>query len=561
MTYSAMEFPTIIRAARAEGPQLIQAAVVPGLVLEAAAGETEKRILAGMAVPWNEVGYTSLGPVRYLPGAIDAAARPAVDRDHDTSRIVGRVVSAESTDAGILAKARMSKTAEGNDTLVLADDGALTGFSTVVRATKYTFEETDEHGLVMVVSEGQWVRLAVVTDPAFDSARITSVAASTRKDHGTVTIAQFIAMLRGTVEASRPALLTEHHELIEASGLTDDSVMALAFPPSSAPEIEAQHVPIVDVQREPLTAYASLGDYAKAKAAGLVEAAEVVRIEAALADVTTADVAGLVRPQWVNDFAEELAAARPVIEAFDTRPLPASGLSLSYPVVTARPSVALQATQKSEVHSADYTIGSATTNVVTWAGANDLAIQAIQRSEPSMVSLYLEEMGYSLAEVSDAEVAAAILTAVTQTETLSAADVTTINAVLASAAHQVFAAKRGAVPNVMVAGLGVWEFLAGASDTEGRPLFPNLNGANPVGTISFRDTNGNVRGMDFAGTPNLADDKAIMGWKRAVTTWLGPVSTMSADQPAVLGRDVAIYQFGAYAVRRPDALVEITLGA
>jgi hypothetical protein len=52
-----------------------------------------------------------------------------------------------------------------------------------------------------------------------------------------------------------------------------------------------------------------------------------------------------------------------------------------------------------------------------------------------------------------------------------------------------------------------------------------------------------------------------LGWRRAPTTWLGPVRTLSADKPANLGRDVAIYQFGTWAVRRPDALVELTLAA
>lgn len=152
-----------------------------GLMIEADE-DGERRILSGMAVPWGEVGFTNWGPVRFSEGSLDAASTPPLDRDHDHSRVIGVVRAASSTDAGMDVKARVSPTATGDETLVLADDKAITGFSVEVAPTEWSYSEDDQWGVVMDVTKGEWVGLAVTPHPAFESARISRVAASRRAE-------------------------------------------------------------------------------------------------------------------------------------------------------------------------------------------------------------------------------------------------------------------------------------------------------------------------------------------------------------------------------------------
>jgi hypothetical protein len=265
----------------------------------------------------------------------------------------------------------------------------------------------------------------------------------------------------------------------------------------------------------------------------------------------------------VSDFAEELAAARPFVTAFDTRPLPESGMTITWPkkVITG-PLVGEQATQKTGIVSGKVAVTATNSPIVTYAGGNDISIQAIQRSDPSYLTILFEEYSYALADVHNADVLGDTLTAITGGHELALSrDPTEISATLAAGAALIFGARRGARPNRLILGLGVWEYLAGVTDTDGRPLFPAMSGLNPVGQITITTPEGEVRGLNFVVDPTMGADKAVLGWNRAVTTWMGPVQSMSADVPALLGRDVAVFQFAVSAVRRPDALVELTLDA
>ena len=298
-------------------------------------------------------------------------------------------------------------------------------------------------------------------------------------------------------------------------------------------------------------------------AAGNVDPGEQRRVGFALTDVTTADIAGLLPPQWIRDFAEELSAARPFVSAFDTRPLPESGMTITWPKKTITgPIVGEQVAQKTDVVSGKVAVTATNSPVTTYAGGNDVSIQAILRSDPSYLAVLFEEYAYALAAVHDVDVITDVLAAIPVGSqiALSAAAPTAINTKLANGARLMWAAGRGARPDRLVMGLGVWEYFAAAADATGRPLFPNMSGANPVGELNITTTEGEARGLAYVVDPYLTATKAVMGWSRAITNWVGPVGTLAADVPAKLGRDVAIYQFGALAIRRVDALVEYTLG-
>jgi HK97 family phage major capsid protein len=314
----------------------------------------------------------------------------------------------------------------------------------------------------------------------------------------------------------------------------------------------------------------SFGAFARARANGEVQADALESIERmlgtaeharAFVDVTTADVPGLLPPAWLRDIAQFIGNSRPFITAFDTRPLPPSGMTVNYPNITQRPQVGKQAAEKTDIASRKTTVATAAAAVETYGGGEDVSVQVLQRTDPSYLSLMLELYAEQMSMVMDtaAIASAAAVIAAGNKLTLSLAAPAGINQKLADGAALIF--KANAVPQVFVAGLDVWKYLTGSADTAGRPLFPDVGPSNPVGTASLDSTTGTARGLSFFVDPNMVATKAYMGARAAFTTLLGGVQTLSADNPSKLGRDYAVFEFVAFLPRRPDALVEYTLGA
>ena len=111
-----------------------------------------------------------------------------------------------------------------------------------------------------------------------------------------------------------------------------------------------------------------------------------------------------------------------------------------------------------------------------------------------------------------------------------------------------------------VVGVDLWEMYAAAVDDQGRPLFPHINGMNPVGSIDITNKDGvAVRTVPVAVDWNMTATKGYLGYKRAFTSALNGVQTLSADAVANLSRDEVVFQQAAFLARRPDALVEYTL--
>ena len=266
----------------------------------------------------------------------------------------------------------------------------------------------------------------------------------------------------------------------------------------------------------PIERFRSWGDYAHAIATpGAVEpdiygpiqelmlAVELRSpdVQRAIVDVTTADVPGLVPPIWITTIADTINASRPFIDAFSTLPLPNSGMVLNYPQIATRPLVGKQTTEKTEIASRKTTVTQATANVNTYGGGEDVSVQVLQRTDPAYLGLMLQLYAEQMAIVMDTDVITAAETAITTTAVaLSAAAPADWNALLATAIGAMIQASR-LTPDVFIAGTTMWAAFAGASDSEGRPLFPNINAFNPVGQLSFTDTSGNVRGLTARGGP------------------------------------------------------------
>src|SRR6187431_1890817 len=100
-----------------------------GTLLQAS---TDDRTLTYRLLPFGEPGRTSLGLVTVHAGVVQVPDDPGqvtLNFEHDYRRPVGRAVTIEEDDAGLLATFRVAGTSAGNDLLLEAAEGLRTGIS------------------------------------------------------------------------------------------------------------------------------------------------------------------------------------------------------------------------------------------------------------------------------------------------------------------------------------------------------------------------------------------------------------------------------------------------
>jgi HK97 family phage prohead protease len=140
----------------------------------ALAADRARRTITGLVVPWGSYARVSTGQnVAFARGALSLSERAKLVVDHDPAQPVGVYVSATDTDAGLEATFRVPAGARGDQILAEAADGLRDGLS--VAADIVDGDENDG-GLWVTAAKGRHV--ALLSEPAFDDARVSAVAAA-----------------------------------------------------------------------------------------------------------------------------------------------------------------------------------------------------------------------------------------------------------------------------------------------------------------------------------------------------------------------------------------------
>jgi HK97 family phage prohead protease len=140
--------------------------------------DVPRRIIRGRALPYGETGLKFGRKFRFAPGSLRWAemSRVKLLRDHDRSQAIG--VAIELTDAadGFDVAFRIARGDAGDQALALAEDGVLDGLSVGVDVEAAVPDPQHRGGILVNAAILREVTLTAM--PAFDSARVTSVAAS-----------------------------------------------------------------------------------------------------------------------------------------------------------------------------------------------------------------------------------------------------------------------------------------------------------------------------------------------------------------------------------------------
>jgi HK97 family phage major capsid protein len=223
-------------------------------------------------------------------------------------------------------------------------------------------------------------------------------------------------------------------------------------------------------------------------------------------EVTSANFAGLVVPQYLTDLAAPYArAGRPVADAARKHQLPPAGLTLNISKVTTGTAVAAQS-EGATVQETNMDDTLLTINVNTYAGQQNVSRQALERGT-GIDSIVMADLVSAYHTTLDAAVVADLLSvagnAVTYTD--ASPTVAELYPKLLDGVQKIQTSFFGG-PNAIIMHPRRLAWILAATDTTGRPLaVPTPNGPmNAIGAGSSSVVYGNS-GYSIAGLPVITD--------------------------------------------------------
>jgi HK97 family phage prohead protease len=487
----------------------------------------DRREISGKIVPLGtgEVGNTNLGAYTFEAGSIEIGdvSKIKLLSQHDMKKPIGRMTAAETRADGIYATFKLSRSTSGNDALVMAQEGLVTGLSIGAEIISAK-PSRDGH---TVVSAAKLKEVSLVTEPAFKSAQILEIAAEeiipaeeTKTESETVveetTPVEATPVEAAAVEAARPTI----------------TAMAYSKPrfDFSAPK-----------QLE-MTIKASLGSD---------EAREYVR---AAADTT--DNAGLIPTRQLTTVINGLANnTRSAIDAISTGVLPDAGMSFEIPKITTLPTVA-ETAEAGTPSNTDQASSFVTVSVKKYAGQQQFSVELFDRSSPLFITELMNNMAAQYAKATDLAVYTAIAAGASADATTLATYPTAAELLgfVSRGAASVYTNTQGFARNIL-ANTSQWANLMTLNDS-GRPIYMAAQPQNAGGEVRVDSIRGNVAGLDLYVSANVPtdnntdkDDSMLIINPTAYTWYESPTYQLRADVIASGEIVVAMYGYGAIATK------------
>ena len=485
------------------------------LYIEAASIECseERREISGKIVPMGtgEIGQTNLGGVVFEAGSIDVSdvSKIKLLSQHDMKKPVGRMTAAEVRADGIYATFKLSRSTGGNDALIQAQEGLVSGLSigAEIIASK---PSRDGH---TVVSSARLKEVSLVTEPAFKSAQVLEIAA------------EEVLPAEETQPESEPKV--EETTQVEAPAVEAAAVEAARPTVAASHYVKERTAPITSAQYLEASIKSALGDD---------EARRTVRA----ADDSTSTNTGLTLPTHLNTFITDTFSGRPAFEAVTRSALTESGMSFTVPRLytnAGTPDVAPTVADTNEGAAPSETgMTSAydTVNVEKFSGLQRVSFELVDRSSPAFMELMMAELRKAYEKATDAALIAKFISAGTAGANVAttAAGLQSFVSVEGAAAYK---GTGGDFANKLVASTDQWAAITGYADTTGRPLY-SAQGAtyNAAGNAVATSVVGGVLGTDLIVDHNISasgisDDSAFLVAPNSVYAWESPTTQLRVN--------------------------------
>lgn len=488
-----------------------------------------KRLLRGIAAPWNEV--ISIGDYKesFERGAFGEFASTPLFYGHAHDSVpVGVVTRGDDTDKGYEIEAQLLDTPRGNEVYEACKSGALKAFSVGFSPVEHRSEKN-----VTVRTKVKLREVSVVPFPAYAGSQFSEVRSDVqnneRSDMSDFATDADLTEVRNSVED-----LTRKVSTIETRG----SGSATAS-----------------------SKFISMGAFVKGLADGTAKREDAQILVRAFTGATTTDAN--VQVPFVNKAIQLIAQNRNVLELFAKVPLPATGNSFEYPTLSSKSgSVAVQAAEGDDLTYNEVILTDAAVPVKTYGGYSSLSRQAIERSTVAYLEVVLRNLQLEYAKATNSAVRAALVAGTySNTHTIAFADKgkgaawtdTVIDA------NDQIVADTGLNADVWIVPSAYFRALAGIVDTTGRPVFVvNGDGSNTFGNVDIRGLNANVAGVRVVSDPSLTGDASYIVSREALIVAEDASKFLQDENIINLTKDFSIYGYLAVAIANSLAVTKVT---
>lgn len=507
--------------------------------------DLEKRTIQGLAVPYGQTAQSGGRTWSFSKGSLayDDVSRVKLLDGHDWSKPIGRAVSLEDTDAGLLATFKVAATPAGDEALLMASDLVKDGLSIGV-GNGGTFDERD--GVFHAVS-APLAHVALTPCPAFDSARVTAVAASKNNQGDTVTDTK-VSTDAKTDEVVGP----------DFSGIAEQvaALLIKGKPAESGPQAVTPVAEFEVKEELPYRFDGTKGSYDFSSdlfAAARGDGEAQLRGEKFLADkevqaafdITKANTSPLnpVRPR-PDLFVDNLDYITPVYTAMYSGTI-ADATPFVLPKYNTSSGLVADHTEGTEPTGGAYSVTSQTVTPAPLSGKADISREVMdQGGNPQISQIIWRQIMRDWAETLEAKAVALLagLAPTTVTLTTGAVDDALAGELEAALADLQFV-RGGDRFNKFPLHVDLYKALIAARDTTGRVLYPAIGPENANGSAA----------------PGFG--QIIVGGKAAVPAWgLGATSVNASKSYLFNSDDCHVWASAPQQLRFEYQVATITLG-
>jgi HK97 family phage prohead protease len=489
----------------------------------------ERREISGKIVPMGtgEIGNTNLGGVVFEAGSIeiDDPSKIKLLSQHDMKKPVGRMVTATVRPDGIYATFKLSRSTGGNDALVMASEGLVSGLSIGAEIIK-SAPSREGH---TVVTAAKLKEVSLVTEPAFKSAQVLEIAAE---------------------EVIPAETQPESEPQVEETTQVEAPAVEAAAEEAARPTVAASHytrervAPISGAQYLEASIKSALGDD---------EARRVVRA----ADDSTSTNTGLTLPQHLNTFITDTFTGRPAFEAATRQALIDSGMSFTVPRLYTNASSADVAPTVADTNEGaapsetGMTSAYDTVSINKFSGLQRVSFELVDRSSPAFMELMMAELRKAYEKATDTALLNAFIADGTAAAT-TAATAAGLQSFISVEGAAAYKGTGGDFANKLVASTDQWAAIAGYADTTGRALY-SAQGAtqNASGNAVATSVVGGVLGTDLIVDHNIAasgivDNSAFLVAPSSVYVWESPTTQLRVN--VLTSGEIEINLYGYLAI-------------
>jgi HK97 family phage major capsid protein len=499
------------------------------LIIEASSIECseERREISGKIVPMGtgEIGNTNIGGVVFEAGSINIedVSKIKLLSQHDIKKPVGRMIAAETRADGIYATFKLSRSNAGTESLILAQEGLVSGLSVgaEIIASK---PSRDGH---TVISKASLKEVSLVTEAAFKTAAVTEIRAEEEVPAEEKPTTESEPIVEETTQAEAPAV---EAAAVEAARPT----VAAAF------TVKERTAPITSAQYLGAQIKAAMGD-------------EDARRTVLAADDSTSTNTGLTLPAHLNMFDTTTFSGRPAFDAV-TQAGAVPQLSFTIPKMGTAPTTAVTA-EGAAPSETGMTSSYDTVTAAKYSTLNRVSFELLDFSNPAFETLLLDEMRKGYEKATDNALLAYFTSAGTQA-TGVAATAAGLQSFIATQGPAAYKATGGSYANKLVASTDQWSAILGYADTTGRALFNAESPMNAQGSASINSVVGRVLGADLVVDHNIAtsgiiDESAFLVAPNSVYVWESPVTNLRLN--VLTSGEIEINMYGYLAIHAKAA--------